>query len=163
VVPLCNLALRAYQDDLVPTRANRGIPLVAISPQKPDGSLSVKEKNELTFTVLSDPGSKIAGRLGVVTAPTEDAEAAQRSFGIDMPDADADGTHDLPMPTVVIVDGTGVIRWIDCTPTTPRAPKSVTSWPPSTGCPEPFARSRGRKTPTRDRPESDTERRRQRP
>ena len=114
--PYCNVALRAYQDDLAPTLADKGIALVAISPQKPDGSLSAQEKNELTFTVLSDPGNKIANRLGVMTAPTQDAQAAQRAIGIDLPDANADGTHGLPMPTVVIADGTGVIRWIDVHP-----------------------------------------------
>ena len=114
--PYCNLALRAYQDDLAPTLADKDIALVAISPQKPDGSLTAKEKNELTFTVLSDPGNKIANRLGVLTAPTDDAQAAQRTVGLDLPNANADGTCGLPMPTVVIVDPTGVIRWIDVHP-----------------------------------------------
>lgn len=114
--PYCNLALRAYQDDLAPTLADKGIALVAISPQKPDGSLSAQQKSELTFTVLSDPGNKIANRLGVMTAPTQDAQAAQRAIGFDLPDANADGTNGLPMPTVVIVDGTGVICWIDVHP-----------------------------------------------
>jgi peroxiredoxin len=79
--PYCNLTLRAYQEDLVPYLAERDIPLVAISPQKPDGSLSAQEKNELTFTVLSDPGNQVAAALGVLTAPTEDARAAQRTVG----------------------------------------------------------------------------------
>jgi peroxiredoxin len=111
--PYCNLALRAYQDDLVPALADKGIALVAISPQKPDGSVSTQEKNELTFTVLSDPGNTIANRLGVMTAPTEDAQAAQRALGLHLPDANADGSYGLPMPTVLVVDPTGVIRWID--------------------------------------------------
>jgi peroxiredoxin len=34
--------------------------LVAISPEKPDGSLTMQEKNSLTFTVVSDPGNGIA-------------------------------------------------------------------------------------------------------
>jgi len=114
--PYCNLALRAYQDDLAPTLAGNGIGLVAISPQKPDGSLSAQQKNELTFTVVSDPGNTIATRLGVMTAPTDDAQAAQRAIGFDLPAANADGTYGVPMPTVVIVDATGVIRWIDVHP-----------------------------------------------
>jgi peroxiredoxin len=114
--PYCNLALRAYQEDLAPTLAEMGVQLVAISPQKPDESLSVKEKNELTFTVLSDPGNKIAGRLGVMTAPSEEARTAQQSLGIDLADVNADGTYGVPMPTVVIVDSSGVIRWIDVHP-----------------------------------------------
>lgn len=114
--PYCNLALRAYQDDLVPTLDDKGITLVAISPQKPDGSLSAQEKNELSFVVLSDPGNKIATRLGVMTAPTQDAQAAQRAIGVDLSDLNADGSYGLPMPTVVIVDAIGMIRWIDVHP-----------------------------------------------
>ena len=41
--PYCNIALRTYQAQLVPALAERGIGLVAISPQAPDGSLSTKE------------------------------------------------------------------------------------------------------------------------
>jgi peroxiredoxin len=114
--PYCNLALRAYQEDLAPALARDGVALVAVSPQSPDGSLSAQEKNDLTFTVLSDPGNTIANRLGVLTAPTDDAQAAQRTIGLDLLSVNADGTPGLPMPTVVIVDASGVIRWIDVHP-----------------------------------------------
>jgi peroxiredoxin len=114
--PYCNLALRAYQEDLVPQLQQRGIALVAVSPQKPDGSLTSQQKNDLSFTVLSDPGNQVATALGVLTAPTADAQAAQRAIGLDLPDANADGSYALPMPTVVVVDETGTIRWIDVHP-----------------------------------------------
>jgi peroxiredoxin len=114
--PYCNLALRAYQEDLVPTLADKGVALVAISPQKSDGSLSALEKNALTFTVLSDPGNKIANRLGVMTETPDDAQAAQRAMGVDLPEVNADGTRGIPMPTVVIVDPTRGIRWIGVHP-----------------------------------------------
>lgn len=35
--PYCNLALKTYQDQLVPELSSRGIPLIAVSPQKPTG------------------------------------------------------------------------------------------------------------------------------
>jgi peroxiredoxin len=111
--PYCNIALRAYQAQLVPVLAERGVPLVAISPQTPDGSLSTQETKELTFTVLSDPGNQIAGQLGILTAPSDGARAAQLQLGLDLAKANADGTSTLPMPAVVIVDAAGVIRWID--------------------------------------------------
>ena len=111
--PYCNIALRAYQAQLVPALAEQGIPLVAISPQTPDGSLSTRETKELTFTVLSDPGNQIAGQLGILTAPSDGARAAQLQLGLDLTKVNADGTTTLPMPTVIIVDSTGVIRWID--------------------------------------------------
>jgi peroxiredoxin len=114
--PYCNLALRKYQADLVPELDARGIALIAVSPQKPDGSLSMAEKNDLTFAVLSDPGNQIAGALGILTAPTEDARGSMHAIGIDLPAVNSDGTYTLPMVTVTVVDAEGVIRWIDVAP-----------------------------------------------
>ena len=111
--PYCNIALRTYQAQLVPALAERGISLIAISPQAPDGSLSTKESKELTFTVLSDPGNQIAGQLGILTAPSDGTRAAQLQLGLDLTQVNADGTTALPVPTVVIADADGVIRWID--------------------------------------------------
>jgi peroxiredoxin len=111
--PYCNIALRNYQANLVPELDARGVALIAVSPQKPDGSLSMAEKNDLTFTVLSDPGNQIASALGILTAPTEDARGSMHAIGIDLPALNSDGTYTLPRVTVAVVDAAGVIRWID--------------------------------------------------
>lgn len=114
--PYCNLALRTYQQELVAPLAERGVQLVAISPQRPDGSLSMQERNDLTFAVLSDPGNRLAEQLGVATAPSEEALAAQREHGLDLAAENADGTVALPMPTTAIVDADGTLRWIETHP-----------------------------------------------
>ncbi len=114
--PYCNLTLRAYEHQLVPPLTAQGVPLIAISPQTPDGSLTMQQTNDLTFTVLSDPGNQIAGRLGVLTAAGDEARASQAALGIDVAAANADGTGTVPMPTVAVVDPAGVIRWIDVRP-----------------------------------------------
>jgi peroxiredoxin len=114
--PYCNITLKTYQEQLMPQLAERDVGLVAISPQKPDGSLNMQQKNELPFAVLSDPGNVLARWLGILTAPTADARAAQAHFGLDLMAANADGTHTLPMPTVVIADTGHTIRWIDVHP-----------------------------------------------
>jgi peroxiredoxin len=111
--PYCNIALRTYQAQLVPALTERGIPLVAISPQTPDGSLSTRDVKELTFTVLSDPGNQIGGQLGILTGPSEAVRAAQLQLGLDLTKVNADGTTTLPMPAVIVLDADGVIRWID--------------------------------------------------
>src|SRR6266404_8523315 len=87
--PYCNIALRTYQAELVPALAERGIDLVAISPQAPDGSLSTKESKELTFTVLSDPGNQIAQQLGILTAPSDGTRAGQLQLGLDLAQVNA--------------------------------------------------------------------------
>ena len=114
--PYCNLTLRTYQEQLVPELDRRGVALVAISPQKPDGSQTMQQTHDLTFAVLSDPGNRIAAALGILTAPTPEVRATQTALGLDLTDANADGTTDLPMPTTVLVDGEGTIRWIDVHP-----------------------------------------------
>jgi peroxiredoxin len=111
--PYCNITLRTYQDELAPELAAHGGVLIALSPQKPDEALSLQEKNELAFPVLSDPGNQIATALGVLTAFGTAAHEAVSAVGIDVPAGNADGTLGIPMPTVVLVDAAGAIRWID--------------------------------------------------
>jgi peroxiredoxin len=114
--PYCNIALRTYQAELVPALGERGFELIAISPQKPDGSLTSAESNELTYSVASDPGNQIATALGILTEPSPDSVAAQVKLGLDLTEVNADGGKALPMPTVVVVDAAGIIRWIDVHP-----------------------------------------------
>jgi len=114
--PYCNIALSAYQDELLPELTERDIRLVAISPQKPDGSLTMQQKHGLAFTVVSDPGNTIAGRLGILTKPSDEARAAQLRLGLDLTSVNADGTLTLPMPATVILDASHTVRWIDVHP-----------------------------------------------
>jgi peroxiredoxin len=114
--PFCNIALNVYQRDLLPALSARGVGLVAVSPQKPNGSLSMQEKNELSFTVASDPQNALATAAGILTAPSDEARAVQLEYGLDLTDVNADGTTALPMPTAAILDSDGNVRWIDVHP-----------------------------------------------
>ena len=125
--PYCNIALSAYQEQLLPELAGRGVRLVAVSPQKPDGSLTMQQKNGLAFTVVSDPGSVIAGHLGILTRPSLEARAAQLQLGLDLAAVNGDGTDTLPMPATVILGPGRTVRWIDVHPdyTTRTEPRQV--------------------------------------
>ncbi|HEX4253387.1 MAG TPA: peroxiredoxin-like family protein [Pseudonocardia sp.] len=114
--PYCNIALRTYEAELLPELREQGIELIAVSPQKPDGSLSTQETDELTFAVVSDPGNQLATALGILTRPSADAQAAQRTLGLDLTEVNADGTANIPMPTTLVVDADGILRWIDVHP-----------------------------------------------
>jgi peroxiredoxin len=115
--PYCNLALRTYQEQLVPALTERGIGLVAISPQKPDGSLSMAETNALTFTVLADAGNTVASALGILSPDRDQlAREAALSLGVDVAATNGDGTDRVPMPTTIVVDAAGRITWIDVHP-----------------------------------------------
>ena len=123
---------RCAPTKLTGSRARRTrLELIAISPQKPDGSLTSAESNELTYSVASDPGNHIATALGILTEPSPDSIAAQVSWDWTSP-SDADGGKALPMPTVVVVDAAGIIRWIDVHPNYTTRSEVPDSWPPST-------------------------------
>ena len=114
--PYCNITLASYQAHLLPQLAERGLQLIAISPQKPDGSLTMQQKHNLAFAVLSDAGNVIARHLGILTQPSEEARAAQLQLGLDLTTVNADGTVTLPMPATIILAADHVARWIDVHP-----------------------------------------------
>ncbi|GAA5066595.1 peroxiredoxin-like family protein [Nocardia callitridis] len=114
--PYCNVALRTYQQELLPQLKASGARLVAISPQTPDESLSTSEKAELEFTVLSDPGSRVARQLGIAFQQSDEVLDAQRTLGLDLTKVNAEGATYLPRPTVLIVDRDRSVRFIDIQP-----------------------------------------------
>lgn len=114
--PYCNMALRTYQQELLPELKKLGVPLAAISPQRPDGSLSTKEANELDFVVLSDIGTDVARSLGITFHLTPEVEAAGKALGADLNEVNGSTEVELPHPTVLIVDQDKTIRYIDVHP-----------------------------------------------
>ena len=107
--PYCNLELRAYQR-VLPQLQELGASLVAISPQTPDHSLSLVEKQQLTFTVLSDVGNRVAREYGLVFTIAEAVRAAHRRIGANLPAFNGDDSWELPMAGTFLVDQSGTIR-----------------------------------------------------
>jgi len=114
--PYCNLTLRVYQAELLPRLKDLGVQMVAVSPQRPDESLTTKEKAELAFEVVSDPGNALAGALGIVDDGRQEVRAAQAALGLDLAEVNEGGDVRLPMPAVVVVDADRRARWADVHP-----------------------------------------------
>ena len=111
--PYCNIALQTYQRDLLPALRDRGVELVAISPQTPEASEQAVQNGGLEFTVLSDPANALIRRLGIITEPSPEARGAHTELGFDVADSNADATGDIPFPTVLVVDADRVVRFAD--------------------------------------------------
>ncbi|MEM7760977.1 MAG: peroxiredoxin-like family protein [Cyanobacteria bacterium P01_A01_bin.40] len=124
--PYCNLELRALQQALPEIEA-QGATLVAISPETPDNSLSTKEKNELSFEVLSDRGNVLAKQLGLVFTLPETLRPIYNNFGIDIPAYNGDTTFELPLPAtyVVAADGKVIYRFANADYTARPEPKAI--------------------------------------
>lgn len=106
--PFCNLQLRAYQEAL-PKFRKRGASLVAISPQTPDHSLSMTEKEGLAFAVASDAGSATAEAYGVAFTVDDSMRDAFRAFGTDLPSFNGDASWRLPVPATFVIGRDGTV------------------------------------------------------
>ena len=129
--PYCNLTLRAYQDQLYPALTERGIALIAVSPQKADGSLTAQEKmtsssrSSVTLATLSpassasccrpEPGNCAPRRKSSALTCTLSTPTAPRT---------------CRCPPSSSSTPRGRSAGSTSTPTTPRAPRSPTSSPP---------------------------------
>ena len=114
--PYCNVALRSYQSELLPQLEGRGVKLVAISPQRPDQSLSTQQKAQLAFDVVSDPHNALADSLGIVDDGSDEVRSAQAALGLDLAQVNEGGDVRLPMPAVVVIDADRKVRWADVHP-----------------------------------------------
>src|SRR5271155_324473 len=107
--PYCNLELKAYQV-ILPQIIAAGASLVAISPEKPDETVSTAEKNALTFEVLSDADQKVGRAFGLVYEFTEELKSAYHGFNLQIPARN--GTPDewaLPVSATYVIDRDGSI------------------------------------------------------
>ena len=108
--PYCNTELRDLQA-VLPEIEAAGASLIAISPQEPDSSLSMRDKHNLTFPVLSDAGNAVSRNYGLVFSVGEDVKERYEATGIDLAVVNGDDTWELPVPATYVIDTAGVIRF----------------------------------------------------
>jgi peroxiredoxin len=85
--------------------------LAAVSPQIPDESLTLTEKHELVFPVLSDLGSETAKRYGLAFDLTDELAAVYDEFGFDLQRVNGGHPRTLPLPATYVIDHDGIVRW----------------------------------------------------
>jgi len=106
--PFCNLYLRNLQKNMPQIKAAGGN-LVAISVENPDNSLNVAKKNELDFTVLSDPNLTLARKFGIVYQMPKETDELYKSRGLDIAKHNAMEKAELPLSATYVVNRKGEI------------------------------------------------------
>jgi peroxiredoxin len=112
--PFCNKQLHDLQANL-PEFKKLGAELVAISPQTPEKTEWTETKNQLTFTVLSDPDNLVAKKYNLVYRVGAPTTTMYKAMGIDLQKTNGSSAAELPLPATYVVnqDGKIVYSFVD--------------------------------------------------
>jgi alkyl hydroperoxide reductase subunit AhpC len=87
-----------------------GVSVVAISPDSPESASAHRRRDGLTMTLLRDPELALIRRFGAVHR----RGLVHSTFTVmGIPLGFPVGFRDLAIPTALLVDEAGIIRWID--------------------------------------------------
>ncbi|MCA1011706.1 peroxiredoxin-like family protein [Halobacillus halophilus] len=108
--PYCNLELRAYEAILDDIKAE-GAQLIAISPQTPDQSLTTREKNNLSYEVVSDPAQEVIKDYNLLfEMPDYLVETYKNDFNINLNEYNSsENPWRLPVAGTVVIGQDGTI------------------------------------------------------
>lgn len=101
--PYCNIELMGYEAILNDIKAAGG-DFLAISPELPDLSMSLKERKNLSFEVLSDQDNQLAEQLGIVFEVGSEVLRLYNGFGIDLEQTQGNEKNRLPIPATYVID-----------------------------------------------------------
>lgn len=108
--PYCNLELNALQRELDTAHA-AGVHLIAISPNQPDESLSLVEKHDLAFPVLSDSENAVAKQFNLVFEMEEGLVDYYKGIGRRVDHMNGSTAWEVPVPATYVVGTDGVIQY----------------------------------------------------
>jgi len=77
----------------------------------PDQSLSMVEKENLTFDVLSDVGNAEAKEYGLVFSLEPKIREVYKGLGINVPEFNGDDSWELPVPATFVIGQSGRVVW----------------------------------------------------
>lgn len=111
--PACNIALPHYADTLYPALRDRGIPLVALSPQQADRLDEIRKRHDLPFPVATDEDNSLARELGIAFRPDDRPSPPPADW---IGEVTGTGSWELPQPAVLLVGPGRVVRWLAVSP-----------------------------------------------
>ena len=96
--------------------AKLGFPVIAISADRPAKLTDSLKKQALGYTLYSDSSLAAARALGIVFQLSDAEVREYQEYGIDLEEASGQDHHQLPVPSVFLVEAGGKIRWVYSNP-----------------------------------------------
>jgi peroxiredoxin len=108
--PYCNVQLSALRT-LVPDLDTLGFQLIAVSPDRPEELGRSLDELELEYQLVSDASAELMQSFGIAFQVDEATRARYREYNIDLAKASGHDHYALPVPSVFVIDGNGVIQF----------------------------------------------------
>jgi peroxiredoxin len=107
--PFCNAHLRDLQS-IEPKLQALGYEVLFLSTDKPE-LLYASLKEKVSYHIVSDAGMNAARTMGVAFRVDDKSYAMMKSHGVDIEVTQGNTNHELPVPSVFIVDRKGIVRF----------------------------------------------------
>jgi len=101
---------------VLPELRAHGTSLIAISPQLPNFLQDLKQTSKVEYDILHDAGNAVAAKFGVAMRLPDDLIEVYRKIGVDLEKFNGDQAWTLPVPTRLLLDQAGTVRFVDSDP-----------------------------------------------
>ena len=99
-----------------PEYQKRGVTPVTVSVDTPDAEAKTKATYAIPFPVLSDSDATMIEAFHVVNKVDDATLAKMKGFGVDLESYSGKPHHEIAVPSLFLIDGTGVVRWAHSDP-----------------------------------------------
>jgi peroxiredoxin len=113
--PYCNMQLSDLHE-VEPKLRKSGFDVLFLSTDKPALLYTSPKDKHLPYTLLSDRQLTAAEAFHIAYHVDADTYAKELAYGVDLEKTTGTTLHELPVPSVFIVDTTGVIRFVYSNP-----------------------------------------------
>lgn len=113
--PFCNAQL-ADLHTVEPKLRAAGFEVLFLSTDRPHLLYSSLKDQKVSYTLLSDPGLRAAQAFHIAFHLDDEHYAQQLKWGVDLEKTTGTKAHALPVPSVFIIDASGVIRYVYSNP-----------------------------------------------
>ncbi|MCH7708137.1 MAG: redoxin domain-containing protein [Myxococcales bacterium] len=93
-----------------------GFTVIALSADRPEGLQGSRKKLDLGYRLYSDASMSAARAFGIAFEVSEETVKQYRDYGVDLEAASGEDHHQLPVPSVFLVEKGGRIRWVYSNP-----------------------------------------------
>jgi peroxiredoxin len=90
--------------------------VVAISPDRPETMVASLKDPNLGYDLYSDASMQASRAFGIAFELSASEFTRYKGYGIDLEETSGQPHHQLPVPSVFLVEAGGTIRWVYSNP-----------------------------------------------